>query len=136
MGDPQGKFTEALDLGFDASAIFGNIRSKRYVLEIEGGKVKEVHVEPDNTGVDGESSYICACTRKTLLTCSSDKGGDGVGLNRDQVRLDHVGCKQRKKKPPWLFQRGLPEMYQKSLHCPVTHQSVFLGSSDKRCIVH
>jgi len=58
LGDPQGKFTEALDLGFDATAIFGNVRSKRYVLEIEDGKVKAAHVEPDNTGVDGESYYM------------------------------------------------------------------------------
>lgn len=33
--------------------MFGNDRSKRYALVTEDGKVKEVHVEPDNTGVDG-----------------------------------------------------------------------------------
>ncbi|KKA23011.1 AhpC/TSA family protein [Rasamsonia emersonii CBS 393.64] len=52
LGDPTGKFTEALDLGFDSTAIFGNRRSKRYALVIEGGKVKEAFVEPDNTGVN------------------------------------------------------------------------------------
>jgi len=45
-----------LDLAFDGSAIFGGPRSKRYAIEIgEDGKVKAMHVEPDNTGVDGKS---------------------------------------------------------------------------------
>jgi len=52
LGDPTAKYTEALDLTFDGSAIFGGPRSKRYVLEIDGGKVKALHVEPDNTGLD------------------------------------------------------------------------------------
>jgi peroxiredoxin 5 len=42
-----------LDLGFDGTAIFGGVRSKRYALVIEDGKVKEAYVEPDNTGVSG-----------------------------------------------------------------------------------
>ena len=53
LGDPQAAFTDALDLSFDATAIFGQPRSKRYALLIEDGKVKEAHVEPDNTGVNG-----------------------------------------------------------------------------------
>lgn len=56
MGDPSGKFTEALDLSFESSSIFGNDRSKRYALLIEDGKVKEAFVEPDNTGVNGKQS--------------------------------------------------------------------------------
>jgi peroxiredoxin len=51
-----GKFAEAMDLAFDATAIFGNRRSKRYALLVEDGKVKEVFVEPDNTGVNGKSN--------------------------------------------------------------------------------
>jgi hypothetical protein len=43
------------DLAFDGTAIFGGPRSKRYALEIEDGKVKAIHVEPDNTGLDGNS---------------------------------------------------------------------------------
>ncbi|KAI2627688.1 Redoxin-domain-containing protein [Hypoxylon sp. NC1633] len=52
LADPAGEFTKALDLGFDAPAIFGGMRGKRYALVIEDGKVKSVHVEPDNTGTD------------------------------------------------------------------------------------
>ncbi|KAI9787027.1 MAG: hypothetical protein M1835_002873 [Candelina submexicana] len=52
LGDPSGKFTEALDLAFDGTAVFGGNRSKRYALVIEDGKVKEAHVEPDNTGLN------------------------------------------------------------------------------------
>ena len=56
LGDPTAKFTEALDLAFDGSAIFGGPRSKRYAMEVEDGKVKSLHVEPDNTGLDGKYS--------------------------------------------------------------------------------
>lgn len=57
IADPTGAFTKALDLSFDSRAIFGNERSKRYALVVEDGKVKEAHVEPDNTGVNGEHSW-------------------------------------------------------------------------------
>ncbi|KAM0564479.1 hypothetical protein ACHAPJ_000693 [Fusarium lateritium] len=50
LGDPTGEFTKALDLGFEAYAVFGGMRGKRYALKVEDGKVKEAHVEPDNTG--------------------------------------------------------------------------------------
>lgn len=62
LGDPTAKFTEALGLLFDGSATFGGPRSKRYALEIEDGKVKAMHVEPDNTGVNGE------CCSHMLIT--------------------------------------------------------------------
>ncbi|KAF2088434.1 AhpC/TSA family protein [Saccharata proteae CBS 121410] len=51
VADPASSFTDALDLSFDGRAIFGNMRSKRYALVVEDGKVKEAHVEPDNTGM-------------------------------------------------------------------------------------
>jgi len=52
LGDPLAEFTNALDLAFDATAIFGQPRSKRYAIVVEDGKVKEAYVEPDNTGVN------------------------------------------------------------------------------------
>ncbi|PQE14470.1 TSA family protein [Rutstroemia sp. NJR-2017a BBW] len=52
LGDPTASFTTAADLSFDGSAIFGGPRSKRYAMVIEDGKVKALHVEPDNTGLD------------------------------------------------------------------------------------
>ncbi|KAF2495578.1 Redoxin [Lophium mytilinum] len=51
IADPALAFTKALDLDFDASAIFGGPRGKRYALLVEDGKVKEAFVEPDNTGI-------------------------------------------------------------------------------------
>lgn len=56
LGDPSAEFTKALDLDWDASVPFGNVRGKRYALKIEDGKVKEAHVEPDNAGFNGTSS--------------------------------------------------------------------------------
>ncbi|KAI9932755.1 hypothetical protein ASPWEDRAFT_22524 [Aspergillus wentii DTO 134E9] len=52
LGDPTGKFSEALDVTFDSTTIFGNHRSKRYALVVENGKVKEAFVEPDNAGLN------------------------------------------------------------------------------------
>ena len=55
LADPQADFTKALELGFEGVPIFLGPRSKRYAMVVEDGKVKELHVEPDNTGVDGMS---------------------------------------------------------------------------------
>ncbi|ROW15644.1 hypothetical protein VPNG_02078 [Cytospora leucostoma] len=52
IADATGEFTNALDLSFDATKVFGNHRSKRYALVVEDGKVKSVHVEPDSTGTN------------------------------------------------------------------------------------
>lgn len=52
FADPTARFTKALDLAFDGSAIFGGDRSKRYTMVIEDGRVKSLHVEPDNTGTN------------------------------------------------------------------------------------
>jgi 2-Cys peroxiredoxin 5 len=52
LADPDAKFTKALEVDFDASAILGNFRSKRYALTTEDGKITKVAIEPDNIGVD------------------------------------------------------------------------------------
>ena len=54
LADAGGEFTKAWDVEFDASPLLGNKRSKRYAVVTEDGKVKSVHIEPDNTGVDGK----------------------------------------------------------------------------------
>ncbi|KAJ5043075.1 uncharacterized protein L3040_004462 [Drepanopeziza brunnea f. sp. 'multigermtubi'] len=50
LGDPSGEFTRALDVEFAAAPLLGTNRSKRYAMVVEGGKVKSISVEPDNTG--------------------------------------------------------------------------------------
>ncbi|KAF2108683.1 AhpC/TSA family protein [Lophiotrema nucula] len=52
LADPSLNFTNALDLAFEANAVFGGPRGKRYVLVVDNGAVKEAHVEPDNTGLN------------------------------------------------------------------------------------
>jgi len=52
LGDPAGKFTRAFDLEFEAAPLLGTNRSKRYALVVENGKVKSVHIEPDNIGAN------------------------------------------------------------------------------------
>ena len=49
LGDPAGNFTRALDVEFEAAAILGNNRSKRYALLTDNGKVTKVAIEPDNS---------------------------------------------------------------------------------------
>ena len=51
LADTTGALTKALDLELDLSAVLGSVRSKRYSLVIEDGKVTEANVEPDGTGL-------------------------------------------------------------------------------------
>ncbi len=57
LADPTGAFTRALDTEFDSAKVFGQNRSKRYAITIENGRVKDVFIEPDNTGVVGKLPY-------------------------------------------------------------------------------
>jgi len=52
LADPSTAFSSALDLTFDAPAVFGGLRGKRYALVVEDGVVKEAYVESDNTGMN------------------------------------------------------------------------------------
>jgi len=52
LADPTGAFTKELDMAFDATPLLGNQRSKRYAIVVDHGKVKSVHVEPDNIGIN------------------------------------------------------------------------------------
>ena len=58
LGDPDGSFTRALDVEFDSAALLGTNRSKRYALVVKDGKITHVKVEPDNTGLSGESTML------------------------------------------------------------------------------
>lgn len=60
LGDPSGAFTKAFDVEFESAKVFGHNRSKRYAVTVENGKVKDVFIEPDNTGVVGESTACCS----------------------------------------------------------------------------
>ncbi|CAF1006543.1 unnamed protein product [Rotaria sp. Silwood1] len=70
LADPDAKFTKALGLEKDMTAVLGNVRSSRYAMVIDNNKVKKLFAEPDGTG----------------LTCSvSDKVLDAIkkgGLNK------------------------------------------------------
>ncbi|KAF9584285.1 Peroxiredoxin-5, mitochondrial [Lunasporangiospora selenospora] len=51
LADPQGSFVKDLGLDFDASAALGGVRSKRFALVLENGKITKAFVEPNNTGL-------------------------------------------------------------------------------------
>lgn len=50
LADPEGKFTKSVDLGMELAAL-GGYRSKRYSMVVENGKVSNLQVEPDGTGL-------------------------------------------------------------------------------------
>ncbi|KAM3413910.1 hypothetical protein BST61_g10583 [Cercospora zeina] len=52
LGDPHSELTKAWDLEFESAKVFGQNRGKRCAIITENGKVKSVHLEPDNTGVN------------------------------------------------------------------------------------
>jgi 2-Cys peroxiredoxin 5 len=52
LADPTGALVKSMGLDFDGlKEVLGNTRSKRFSAVIEGGKVKHIDVEPDNTGL-------------------------------------------------------------------------------------
>jgi len=57
LADADGSFTRALDAEFEAAPMLGNNRSKRYALVVKDGKITDVNIEPDNTGMSGKSSH-------------------------------------------------------------------------------
>lgn len=52
LADPDARWAKALGVTFDASALLGNFRSKRYALTTEDGKFTKVAIEPDNIGIN------------------------------------------------------------------------------------
>ncbi|XP_017876733.1 peroxiredoxin-5, mitochondrial-like [Ceratina calcarata] len=50
LADTTGQFTDALELSVDLP-VLGGKRSKRYSMVLEDGVVKELNIEPDNTGL-------------------------------------------------------------------------------------
>lgn len=52
LADPAGSLAKALDLNFDATGVLGNHRYKRFAAVVENGVVKQLFVEPDNTGLN------------------------------------------------------------------------------------
>ena len=59
LADSTAAFSNALDMTFDATPIFGGIRSRRYALVLQDGKVAKMFVEPDKTGVTGKGNRPC-----------------------------------------------------------------------------
>ncbi|KAH3844296.1 peroxiredoxin-5, mitochondrial-like [Dreissena polymorpha] len=49
LADTCGAFTKAIEMELDLAAVLGNVRSKRYVMVVEDGKVKAIKVEADST---------------------------------------------------------------------------------------
>jgi len=51
LADTTGAFAKAAGLELDLSAVLGNVRCKRFAMVVENGKVVELNVEPDGTGM-------------------------------------------------------------------------------------
>ena len=51
LADTTAELTKSLELDLDLSAVLGSVRSKRFSMLIEDGKITKLNVEPDNTGL-------------------------------------------------------------------------------------
>ncbi|KAI9593081.1 Redoxin-domain-containing protein [Syncephalis fuscata] len=51
LADPQAELVSKLGLSFDASGALGGIRSKRFAMVLEHGKIIKLNIEPDATGL-------------------------------------------------------------------------------------
>lgn len=59
LADPCGEFTKALGLGQEL-AVLGGLRSKRYSMVVQDGKISQLNVEPDGKGLS------CSLVENTL----------------------------------------------------------------------
>lgn len=50
LADPVAAFTKEIDLAVDLPPL-GGVRSKRYSMVVDNGIIKQLNVEPDNTGL-------------------------------------------------------------------------------------
>ncbi|EHL00868.1 putative protein ariadne-1 [Glarea lozoyensis 74030] len=99
LGDPTAKFTEALDLTFDGTAIFGGPRSKRYALEVSDGKVVKIHVEPDNTGLDALPKVDNISSHLKKRKAAEELVPSGQSAQRSSKRLDSAASKEAPPTP-------------------------------------
>jgi len=60
LADPNAELTKAFDLAIDLPPL-GGTRSKRYSMLIKNGKVEQLNIEPDNTGLS------CSLANKIVL---------------------------------------------------------------------
>jgi 2-Cys peroxiredoxin 5 len=51
LADTTGALTKALELDLDLSAVLGSVRSKRFSMLVEDGKISKLNIEPDGTGL-------------------------------------------------------------------------------------
>jgi len=51
LGDANGELTKALDTEFESAAFLGNNRCKRFAIKTNDGKITDVQIESDSTGV-------------------------------------------------------------------------------------
>ncbi|KAK4613232.1 Peroxiredoxin-5, mitochondrial [Fulvia fulva] len=56
LADAEGNFSKQLGTQFEFAPIFGDKRSVRSAIVTEDGKIKSVHIEPDNIGIKESSA--------------------------------------------------------------------------------
>ncbi|BFZ07305.1 hypothetical protein BsWGS_10344 [Bradybaena similaris] len=67
LADPRGEFTKALGMDLDCKQVLGGIRSQKYSLVIDDGKILSINVEPEHTGL-------------TCLLCIKNMKADDAAL--------------------------------------------------------
>jgi len=62
LADTCCEFTKSLGLELDISAVLGSVRCKRFSMLVQDGVVKQLNIEPDNTGL------TCSLAEKISIT--------------------------------------------------------------------
>lgn len=56
LADAEGNLSKQMGLQFEFAPVFGDKRSTRSAIVTEDGKIKSVHIEPDNIGIKESSA--------------------------------------------------------------------------------
>ncbi|XP_005095910.1 peroxiredoxin-5, mitochondrial [Aplysia californica] len=63
LADPRGEFTKALGMELDCKQLLGGIRSHKYSLVVEDGKIQSINVDPEHTGL---ACLLCIKNMKAI----------------------------------------------------------------------
>lgn len=67
LGDANGELTKALDTEFESAAFLGNNRCKRFAIKTNDGKITDVQIESDSTGVTGQLKLAPTSETRIML---------------------------------------------------------------------
>ncbi|KAJ8986056.1 hypothetical protein NQ317_003349 [Molorchus minor] len=124
LADPSAALAKALDLTVDIP-LLGGVRSKRYSMVIENGKIASLQVEPDGTGLLYDTNRkVCSVAEDLshIDTRTRVNSFSGFSVLRHAIADAHIvisvgGCKRGLKETSRdLFERNMDDIRITALH--------------------